>query len=476
MKTKILVVLLVAFCSWLPSSQSAPPYDVVLLNGRVIDPESKLDAVRHVGIRGNQIAAISAKPLTGKTTIDAQGLVIAPGFIDLHSHGQDDENYRYKAMDGVTTALEMEVGASPVAKWYGEREGKALINFGATVGHIPARMRALKDTGSWLPRDAAMKTASAAQRAEVQQYIREGLKEGALGIGFGINYVPGATRDEVFEIFRIAAELKVPCYVHLRFFGAIEPGSALEGLQEVLSNAAASGAALHVVHITSTCLRDTSKCLAMIEGARQRGMDVTTEAYPYTAGMTGLETAIFDEGWREKLGISYGDLQWVATGERLNEESFKRYRTLGGLVVIHSIPEDISRLAAANPLVIVASDGLLTAGKGHPRGAGSYARVLGRYVREQKLLSLPDAIRKMTLLPAQRLEASVPMMRRKGRVKVGADADLVLFDAATVNDQATFDNPAQYSQGIQHVLVNGAFVVRDSKLIENTKPGLAIRR
>jgi N-acyl-D-aspartate/D-glutamate deacylase len=288
--------------------------------------------------------------------------------------------------------------------------------------------------------------------------------------------VPGATRDEVFEIFQIAAEMRVPCYVHLRFFGAIEPGSALEGLQEVLSNAAATGAALHVVHITSTCLRDTSKCLAMIEGARRHGMDVTTEAYPYTAAMTGLETAIFDEGWREKMGISYGDLQWVATGERLTEESFKRYRALGGLTVIHSIPEEISRLAAAHPLVIVASDGVLTAGKGHPRGAGSYARVLGRYVREQRLLSLADAINKMAWLPAQRLEASVPMMRRKGRIKVGADADLVVFDPATVNEQATFDNPAQYSIGIQHVLVNGVFVVRSGQLVESVKPGLAIRR
>ena len=214
----------------------------------------------------------------------------------------------------------------------------------------------------------------------------------------------------------------------------------------------------------------------MIEGARKRGVDVSVEAYPYTAAMTGLETAIFDEGWQEKMGISFGDLQWVATGERLNAESFARYRKQGGLAVIHSIPEEIARLAVANPQVMIASDGVITNGKGHPRGAGSYARVLGSYVREQKVISLMDALRKMSLLPAQRLEKSVPMMRAKGRVKVGADADLIVFDPATVIDRATFENPAQYSTGITQVLVGGVFVVQDEQVVEGVKPGRGVRR
>jgi len=458
-------------------AQSPAEFDIVLANGRVMDPESNLDAIRNVGIRNGKIAAISARPLRGRTTIDAKGLVVAPGFIDLHSHGQDDENYRYKARDGVTTALEMEVGVSPVAPWYAQREGKSLINFGATVGHIPAKMAVMKDTGAFLPRDNAMNRISTPDEVrQITDLIKQGLDEGALGIGFGINYVPTTTRAEVFDLFALAAERGVANYVHIRHGGAVEPGSGVGALQEVLADAAGTGASLHVVHITSVCLRQTATCLSMIEGAAKRGLDVTTEAYPYTATQTRLESAIYDEGWQEKFGITYKDLQWVATGERLTAETFARYRKEGGSVIGHAIPEEISRLAAANPRVMVASDGLIENRQGHPRGAGTFARVLGFYVREQKALSLMDAIRKMSLLPAQRLEKLVPAMRAKGRVKVGADADLTIFDPATVIDRATFEQPALYSEGIRHVMVGGIFVVRDEKIVEGVKPGKAIRR
>ena len=452
-------------------------FDIVIANGRVMDPESKLDAVRFIGINGKRIAAISSSPLKGKRTIDAKGLVVTAGFIDLHAHGQADENYRYNAMDGVTTALELEVGASPVASWYAAREGKALVNFGVTVGHVPVKMKVLGDTGTFLPRDNAVtRKASPEQIQQVTDLIHRGLDEGALGIGFGINYVPTTTRKEVLDLFKLAAERKVVNFVHMRYAGGVEPGSAIEALQEVIANAAATGASLHVVHLTSTCLRTTPTCLQMIAGSRQRGLDVTTEAYPYTATQTNLDSAIYDEGWQERLGMTYKDLQWVASGERLTAETFAKYRLQGGSVIGHSIPEEISKLAAGNVSVMVASDGLINNGKGHPRGAGTFARVLGYYVREQKTVSLMDALRKMSLLPAQRLEASVPMMRNKGRIKVGADADIAIFDPARVIDKATFENPAQYSEGIQHVLINGVVVVQEGKLVEGTKPGLAIRR
>lgn len=452
-------------------------FDIVLAGGRVMDPESGLDAIRYVGIRGNKIAAISESALRGRTVVDVKGLVVAPGFIDLHSHGQDDENYRYKARDGVTTALEMEVGASPVAPWYAEREGKSLINYGATVGHIPAKMAVMHDTGTFLPRDnATNRRATPEEVRQVADLIKRGLDEGALGIGFGINYVPTTTRKEILDLFQLAAERGVANYVHMRYAGAVEPGSAIEALQEVIADAAATGAALHVVHVTSTCLRQTAVCLQMIEGARQRGLDVSVEAYPYTATQTRLESAIYDEGWQERLGMTFKDLQWVTTGERLTAESFARYRKEGGSVIGHSIPEEISRLAAANPRVMVASDGLIANGQGHPRGAGTFARVLGVYVRDQKTLGLMDAIRKMSLLPARRLEAAVPAMRAKGRIKIGADADLVVFNPATVIDRATFEKPAQYSTGIPFVLVGGVFVVREDKIVEGVRPGIGIRR
>jgi len=454
----------------------AQTYDIVLANGRVMDPESGLNAIRNVGIRGRSIAAISERPMQGRTTIDAKGLVIAPGFIDLHSHGQDDENYRYKARDGVTTALELEVGVSPVTPWYAAREGKSLINFGATAGHIPARMAVMHDTGGLLPHDeAAHRIATPEEKHATEDLIRRGLDEKALGIGLGIAYVPTATHPEILDVIRIAAERKVVVFVHMRSPGAIEPGSVTESLQEMIADAAITGASIHAVHITSMANGQTGLMLEMIAGARKRGIDITTEAYPYTAGETRLDSAIFDGNWQQQLGITYKDLQWVSTGERLTAATFAKYRQDGGFVILHSIPEEAARQSMANPDVIVASDGMIFNGTGHPRGAGTYARVLGHYARDEKALTLMSALRKMTILPAQRLESVSLQMGLKGRIKVGADADITVFDPARVIDKATFEKPDQYSEGIQFVLVNGVLVVREGNIVEGVKPGVGIR-
>ena len=446
-------------------------YDLVIANGRVLDPESGLDAVRNIGVTAGRIAAISPQTLRGKQTLDARGLVVAPGFIDLHSHGQDDENYRFKARDGVTTALEMEVGAWPVDPWYKAREGKSLINFGATSGHLPAKMAVMHDSGTFLPRDKAVdRAATVAEEAEILAHVRQGLDQGALGIGMGIAYTPKVRREEILALFGLSADRKAPIYVHMRNPGPVEPG-IVDSMQEVIGNAAATGASVHIVHITSMAFRQTGRALDMVDGARKRGLDVTTECYPYTAGMTQLESAIFDKGWQERIGVNFGDLQWVATGERLTEATFQKYRAQGGPVVIHSIPEEMVRLALGHPGVMIASDGWLVDGKGHPRAAGTYSRVLGRYVREQKALTLAEAVRRMTLLPAQRIGFA-----SKGRLKVGADADITVFDAAKVADQATYENPAKYAEGIAYVVVNGVPVVQEGKLLMGVFPGRGLRR
>jgi len=453
-----------------------PEYDVVVLNGRVIDPESKLDAIRNIGITNGTIQAISATSMRGRTTVLATGLIVSPGFIDLHSHGQDEENYRFKAMDGVTTALELEVGTGNAEQWYAQREGKALINYGASIGHIPARMAVMRDPGTFLPSgDGAHKAATESEIEGIKQRIETGLKQGALGVGFGINYTAAASHWEILEMFRLAAKRRAPCFVHMRYAGLKEPTNSIRALEEVLSASAITGAPLHVVHISSMGLRATPLLLQMIGEAQSRGLDVTTECYPYTATQTMIQSAIYDEGWKEALGIDYKDLQWVATGERLTAESFAAYRKTGGSVIGHAIPEEIARIAVASPLTMIASDGLLDNGKGHPRASGSYARVLGRYVRDQKALTLTDALRKMTLMPAQRLERYAPMMKNKGRIRVGADADLTVFNPGSVIDRSTFEEPAKYSEGIVHVLVSGVFVVKDAKLQSSVNPGKAIR-
>jgi N-acyl-D-aspartate/D-glutamate deacylase len=461
----------------LAADKAADRFDLVILHGRVMDPESGLDSPRNIAISEGKIREISESELRGKEIVEARGLVVAPGFIDLHEHGQQPRSYQFQARDGVTTSLELEAGTAEVDPWYAEREGKTLINFGVSVGHIPVRMKVMRDPGPWLPTgDAAHREATPDELKQIDEGIGRGLRSGALAVGMGINYTAAATHDEILAVFRIAAAANAPVHVHLRHAGLKEPTTGLVGLQEVIADASATGAPLHVVHITSMGLRNTPTLIAVIKGARARGLDVTTECYPYTAGSTALESAIFDEGWQERQGITYKDVQWVKTGERLTAETFAKYRQEGGAVVVFSIPEEAARAAVSDPMVVIASDGLpITGPKVHPRGQATFARVLGHYVREEKALNLMAALRKMTLMPAQRLEKRAPMFRNKGRIRVGADADITVFDPETVKDKATFEEPLQFSGGIPFVFVNGVAVVRKGQLVEGVFPGRAAR-
>jgi N-acyl-D-aspartate/D-glutamate deacylase len=453
-------------------------HDLVIRGGRVIDPESRTDGVRDVAVDGGRIAAISEGRLSAHQVIDAGGLVVAPGFIDLHAHGQDAENYALRAADGVTTALELEVGTDDVDRFYAERDGRALVNYGASIGHIPVRMVVMGDAHAWLPSSssqAAIVAANDEQLEAIKGAIQKGLERGALAVGMGIQYTSAASRAEILEVFRTAAAAGAPVHVHMRYNGTREPLSSTTALQEVLADAALTGAPLHVVHLHSSSLGFTERHLRMIDEARARRIDVTTECYPYTAGMTDIASGVFDEGWRENLGIDYGDLLWAATGERLTAETFAAHRRTGGNVAIFSIPEAAVRAALAHPMVMVASDAVMSKGKGHPRSAGTNARLLGVYVREQHALTLMEAIRKVTLLPAQRLEQRAPAFRAKGRVSVGADADLTLFDPERVKDRATWASPALPPDGIPYVLVGGVPVVSKGRIVPDSFPGQGMR-
>jgi N-acyl-D-aspartate/D-glutamate deacylase len=477
--TLAFLVVVAAFASRLSVRAAADEtYDIAILKGHVMDPESGLDAVRNIGFLAGKIAAISEAALTAKSIIDAKGLVVAPGFIDLHEHGQEERNYEFQARDGVTTSLELEAGTDDVDRWYAFREGKSLINFGVSIGHIPVRMRVMGDPqNGMLPTgDAAHRAASPEEFDKISAAIDKGFRRGALAEGMGVNYTPGATHWEIVEMFRIAAKYGASLHVHLRYGGLKEPNTGLAALEEVLAAAASTGAPLHVVHITSMGLKFTPQLIAMVKGAQQHGLDVTTECYPYTAGSTALQSAIFDPGWQENMGITYKDVQWTATGERLTAETFEKYRKQGGIVVIFSIPEEAARTAVADPIVMIASDGMpITGAKVHPRGQATFSRVLGHYVREEKALDLMTALRKMTLMPAQRLEKRAPIFKDKGRIRVGADADITIFDPARVIDEATFEEPLQYSEGIPFVLVNGVLVVKDGQLVPGVHPGRAAR-
>ncbi|PYO95017.1 MAG: D-glutamate deacylase, partial [Gemmatimonadetes bacterium] len=430
----------------------APPvYDRVILGGHVMDPASRLDAVRNIGLSGGRIAIITTQAIDGRDTVDARGFVVAPGFIDLHAHGQTPQTYRFYSLDGVTTALELELGTSDIAAWYRERSAGQRVNYGVSIGHIKVRMAVMHDSGTWMPvSDGAYRAASPAQIGEIATRVEIGLREGAVDIGAGFPYTPAATRDELLAVFRVAALTNTPVHVHIR------PGVA--GLKEALSLAAETKAPLHVVHINSAGLADTPVMLEMISEARASGHDVTTEAYPYDAGMTEIQSATIQDVYKNVPDARFDELEWPPTGERLNRESFERYARIGGPVVVHTNTEPMVVVAISSPLTIIASDAYWQNGTGHPRTAGTFARVLGRYVRDNHALSLMDAIRKMTLMPAQRLEARVPAMRQKGRLRVGADADITIFDAGRVLDRSTYREPSLSPVGIQHVIVNGVSV------------------
>ena len=470
-------------------------HDLVLAGGRVMDPASGLDAVVQVGITEGRISALSDAPLQGAETLDVTGLAVAPGFIDLHVHGQHAPGYDFMARDGVTTALDLEAGVLGTDAFLADREGQARIHYGAAAGHIGSRVKVkhgispghaptanvARGFRAWLirliqrwfrPTRWMYEPANAEERAEIVAILAEELDGGAIGIGMGLAYTPGADEAEVRAVFALAAERSVPVFVHI---GKQESVGDLGPLEDVLGHATATGAALHVVHVNSSSLSAIAAYLERIEQARASGMDVTTEAYPYTAASTFIESVLFDEGWQELRGIDYGDLQWQATGERLTEESFERYREQGGTVIIHMMQPEWIETAMAHPRVMIASDGMPMVEGAHPRGAGTHARVLAHYTRERGVMDLMTALSKLSYQPAQRLEAFVPDMARKGRIRVGADADLTIFDPATVQDRASFEDSLRYSTGIPHVLVEGTFVVRDGELVEGAAPGRALR-
>jgi N-acyl-D-aspartate/D-glutamate deacylase len=467
------------------------PYAVVIANGRVMDPETGLDQIANVGIADGVIRRITSEPLAGRTVIDAKGLVVSPGFIDLHAHGQVKIAYELRARDGVTTALELESGVYPIAPFYAAREGRAPINFGASVSHQGIRQWVLAGFGQpdrvdRAASDAALRLKSVWAESPMKEpdlaraldlFSAEAVA-GGLGLGFMPEYLPGTSRIEALRFMERAASLGVPVFTHVRASNTAEPGGQLEMMQEVIANAAATGVPLHICHVTSKGLNDTAVILEVIAGARRNGLDITTEAYPYTAGSTAIGNALFNDGWQQRFGADFSDIEWPATGERLTAETFARYRQEqpSTSVIFHVIPESAMDFAIAHPLVMIASDGgAYVGGYGHPRGAGTNARVLGTYVRERKVLTLMDALRKMTLMPAQRLEKFAPVMRRKGRLQEGMDADITIFDPQTVTDRAGYGKPTLPSEGIPYVLVNGVPVVSNSQIVPDALPGRGIR-
>ncbi len=469
------------------AAQNNLQYDLVIKGGRVIDPETKLDAIRNIGINGSRIVTISSEKLIGKETIDASNLVVSPGFIDLHVHGRTNKEQEYQLHDGLTTALELEWGVEFVSTWYSSRAGKALINYGASVSWPFERFRAMdkyKDSVSrfyqaYLNSESSLEklfntignsyteTLSLDETKKMLSNIKNSVYDGGIGIGVPIGYLPKNNPSEMLQVYELAANIKSVVFSHVR-------EASIMGIQEAISDAMLTGASLHIVHINSMSLSNIQLALDMIAMANKKGFDITTEMYPYTAASTLLQSAIFNDGWQERLGMKFGDLQWVATGERLTKTSFETYRKTGGAVIMHMMKPEWIRIGLSNPNTMIASDGMPFSPLAHPRTAGTFSRVLGKYVREEKVIDLMTAIGKMTYLPAKRLEYIAPIMKIKGRLQKGASADITIFDPNTIIDKASFENGLEFSEGVEYVIVNGKLLLKNGKIIPNTFPGEGI--
>ncbi|MDA3646286.1 amidohydrolase family protein [Saccharopolyspora indica] len=476
-------------------------FDLVLAGARVVDPETGLDGVRDVGIDGGRIGAVTADRLAGDTVVDVSGRVLAPGFIDLHSHAQTVTGLRLQAMDGVTTALELEAGALPVRTAYAEAaaEGRP-INFGFSAGWALARMQLLDGAEPGASFEVFSKyqgapnwrrPIGARDRARVLDLLEEQVRGGALGIGVLVGYAPDSGRDEYFAVASLAARLGVPTFTHTRFISTEEPGTSLEGALEVIAAAAGTGAHMHMCHINSTSNRMIDDVAAAVDRARGYGVQVTTEAYPYGSASTVIGAAFLAPEKLHRLGMRPRNILRVATGERIADAARLaelREQDPGALILFdwldESDPADLSTLQRSLlfPGTAIASDAVPLVGQDgdtwpvadgvhtHPRSVGCYARTFGWLVRELGVLSLGEAVRRCTLLPAQILEPAAPAMRRKGRIQVGADADVVVFDPGTIASPAT-GTRIRTSTGVDHVLVGGTFVVRDAQIQLDRLPG-----
>lgn len=492
-------------------------YDLVIANGHIADPDSGWDGIGNLGISGQKIAAITKEPLDGKRAIDASGLIVSPGFIDLHAHGQATSSLWMQAFDGVTTALELEAGMLPIGEYYDRLAGEGRpINYGASVSAAFARIATItKDTlepdiiwgfSEMSKPEWQQNLATGSQLDQILELVEQGLNAGGLGIGLIPGYVPGTGHKEFYRLAELAKRYEVPTFTHIRYQSIAEPRSSFEGLQEVIGLSFNPGAHMHICHLNSVSLRDAEDCADLVLSAMNNGGNLSVEAYPYGAGCSPIGSAYYrDPNWRERFGVQTCDIERL--GVPLTDDSFAELQKdhPDDLVVQHHLHPDTDAHDAALldrsvlfPGGAIASDsvpwtmmkpgstgntpvpeGIWPLPEGafsHPRSAGTYTRFLKCYVREQKKIPLIEAIRKAALIPAQILEKSVPQMEGKGRLKVGADADILVFDIGKVQDRATFARPNQHSLGMEYVIVNGTPLIESGNLNVDARPGKPVRR
>ncbi len=488
---------------------------LVIRGGRVVDPASGFDGVRDVAVADGKIVAIGTGLGEADRVIDATGLIVAPGFIDLHAHGQSIPADRMQAFDGVTTTLDLEAGVMPVAAWYEAQATQGrVLNYGAATNWAFARIGAMTGFNEPASLEALGRAtrdprwidnvANEAEIAGILARLERGLAEGGIGIGILNAYAPGAGVQELTAVCELAAAEGVPTFTHIAYTTKLDPKSSVEAYIRLIGYAAATGAHMHICHFNSSSKTDVERCAQLIRNAQAKGLAITVEAYPYGTGSTVIGARFFDDAdFEARNDTTYDQVQRVIGGGRfhsreevlksqaeepstlvlwhfLDTETNAKHRDMldtsvlypGGAIASDAMPwtmpDGASYMGDAWPLPEEASS--------HPRSAGTFTRFISRWVRERQTISLIDGIAKCTSIPADILAPSTPAMLAKGRLAVGADADIVVFDLETLADRADFIAMNRPADGVRHLIVSGQSVITDGVLDLAARPGLAVRR
>lgn len=488
---------------------------LVITGGRVVDPSSGMDAVGDVAVMDGRIVAVGTSLGGAERAFDATGLVVAPGFIDLHAHGQSIPADRMQAFDGVTTTLDLEAGVLPVAAWYCKQAAKGrVLNYGASTNWAFARIGAMTGSNAESSLEAfgnAMRdrrwidnVASDTEVSGILDRLAGGLNEGGIGIGILNAYAPGAGVQELTAVCQLAAVHDVPTFTHVAFMSRVDPESAAEAYIRLIGYAGATGAHMHICHFNSSSKTDIERCVKLVAKAQAQGLPITVEAYPYGTGSTVLAAAFFsDPEFEARNGTGYDSVQRVADGRRFHDREellAAQAAEPSTLVLWHMLDiennayhRDLLDMSVLYPRGAIASDAMpwtLSDGRtytgdawplpkdatSHPRSAGCFTRFIREWVRERRALSLLEGIRKCALIPAQILEHGTPAMRAKGRLAAGADADIVVFDYETLTDRAEFSAMNRASEGVRHLVVSGHPLITDGVLDVAARPGLPVRR
>ncbi len=442
-------------------------FEKVISGGRVVDPDSGYDAIANIGIEGDSIKLISTNPLNGRSTIDATGLVVSPGFIDVLSYPTNGYGEWYKIADGVTSNLCMHGIDNPMQKFLENTENhNPPVNYGGAVDHYQHR----KILGVGIQKTSQEERALLLERAE------KDLQVGAIGIHQQPEYTVDLKKSEIIDHGHLAAKYDVPLCLHLRHSYDRDFGSQESAINEALEVARETGCSVHIEHLNSTGGTGRMReAISQIQSVRDEGFAITACVYPYTFWATYAGSARFDN-FQKKFGISFDDLQEVGKPDRMTEETFSVAREKNKLVAAFAMSEEDITEALSAPWVLIGSDSILERPhNNHPRSAGCFSRFLGTYVREQKILTLPDALGRITILPSRLLAKSSSAMQNRGRIQAGAVADITIFDPEKISDRADVSNPAQESVGIVHVMVNGQ-LTRENNSNKNVQSGVPILR